>query len=544
MFLQRAQYWSLKLLSLYSITLAVFVFPHLIPGSPLTLYASWPITPQQQEQLTREYGFDRPLPSQYVIWLQRLLSGEWGTSRYYGRSVLPATGRATGLTLILLLWTILASCLWYALLRGLRRILPSSSSPSRPTWLFPVAAALPNFLIAIILRDVLIWQLGWISMANLPSFAPNYLLQPMYMLLPASVLALTLLLLWQACDNKTPAIPALSRQYRMRLHVAQFCVSFRPLLAGFLLEVLLIEFVFSLPGLGKFGIAALRRRDFPALQGFLLSTAGLYFVLQLVLDWGTHLPPRASALLAPAPHPRPRASSRRSVYGVIWCLSILFALATWAPQLVPHDPAEIHSNDQLLLPGYRYMLGTDFLGRDVLSRTVEGFRSAIPRAVFVTLCTGLVSLLVGSLGRLLPVRLRRIGSHGRELLFTMPPFLLAFMTFLVVEDHTWALEITLTIACLPLASHLLTERAPLLHRAANLTQLGSRVLILAVIFFFLNIASESLTPTWGVDIRRGMTYSHLNIWLLLTPILAVAWSRYSFYLLSYHLPTLTTSSSA
>ncbi|MEE8292026.1 MAG: ABC transporter permease, partial [Candidatus Tectomicrobia bacterium] len=312
MFLQRAQYWSLKLLSLYSITLAVFVFPHLIPGSPLTLYASWPITPQQQEQLTREYGFDRPLPSQYVIWLQRLLSGEWGTSRYYGRSVLPATGRATGLTLILLLWTILASCLWYALLRGLRRILPSSSSPAHPTWLFPVAAALPNFLIAIILRDVFIWQLGWISMANLPSFAPNYLLQPMYMLLPASVLALTLLLLWQACDNKTPAILALSRRYRMRLHVAQFCVSFRPLLAGFLLEVLLIEFVFSLPGLGKFGIAALRRRDFPALQGFLLSTAGLYFVLQLVLDWGTHLPPRASALLAPAPHPKPRASSRRS----------------------------------------------------------------------------------------------------------------------------------------------------------------------------------------------------------------------------------------
>jgi ABC-type dipeptide/oligopeptide/nickel transport system permease subunit len=61
-----------------------------------------------------------------------------------------------------------------------------------------------------------------------------------------------------------------------------------------------------------------------------------------------------------------------------------------------------------------------------------------------------------------------------------------------------------------------------------------------VTFFFLNITTESFVPTWGGDIRLGMNYSHINIWILLTPSLAIAWSRYSFHLLSDHLSALTS----
>jgi peptide/nickel transport system permease protein len=537
----RTLYWSLKLLSLGSITLIVFILPHLMPGTPITLYASWPITPQQQERLMAEYGFDHSLMSQYIIWLQRLVTGQWGSSRFYQRPVLRDTWAATGLTLILLLWTIMVCTVWLALCGGLRRLLAADSV--RPNLRFlPVLATLPNFLVALLMRDVLVWHLGWTTMANLPFFDPHYLLNPLYMLLPASALALTPLLVWHQRGmpllGGNPSLPA-GQSHRQRW--AQFCLRFRPLLDGFLLEVLLTEYVFSLPGLGSLGIAALKRRDFPMLQGFFLCAAGLYLLLRLVLEggmraWSLDQSRTDDTMTGPVP----LSPSRHGIYSGVWCLGALLALAIWGPQFMPHDPAEIHSNDQLLLPGYRYILGTDFLGRDVLSRTVEGFRSIIPRVILVTALSGGIGWLLWLLSRLLPRVLRQVGKAGLELVNTLPPFLLAFMVFLVVEQHNQALEIALMGACVPLIGQFLAMPAPLLHRFANLIRLGSLVLILTVTFFFLNITTESFVPTWGGDIRLGLNYSHINIWILLTPSLAITWSRYSFHLVSDHLPALAS----
>jgi ABC-type dipeptide/oligopeptide/nickel transport system permease subunit len=57
-----------------------------------------------------------------------------------------------------------------------------------------------------------------------------------------------------------------------------------------------------------------------------------------------------------------------------------------------------------------------------------------------------------------------------------------------------------------------------------------------VTFYFLNLNTESFTPTWGGDLRHGMHYGHINIWMVLAPTLAVAWSRYSFHQLHYGVP--------
>jgi ABC-type dipeptide/oligopeptide/nickel transport system permease subunit len=62
------------------------------------------------------------------------------------------------------------------------------------------------------------------------------------------------------------------------------------------------------------------------------------------------------------------------------------------------------------------------------------------------------------------------------------------------------------------------------------------VLLLEVTFYFLNLHTESFTPTWGSDLRHGMHYGHINIWMVLAPSLAVVWSRYSFHQLRYGLP--------
>ena len=526
------RYWSLQLIGLGGMALAVFALPHLMPGQPVTLYENWPANTQQRARLIGDYGFDRPLPTQCVIWLQRLVTGQWGASRYSNRPVFRDIWQATSLTLLLLLWTLLAGGLGIVVLWGMHHLAPWLSALLPRRQLFAILEVLPSFLVAILLRELIIWQLGWVSMANLPLFEPYYFFNPAYMLLPASILALTPLRIWYTRPAEYHGQP-----YALRQRWQHFRTGFRPYLEYFLLDVSLTEYVFTFPGVGSLGIEAMKRRDFPVLQGFILCMGVLYFVLRGLCEWGTASHQHTSLQTA-LPHASPAraVSSHQAIYTGCWCLLILGAVTLWAPSLVRYDPMEIHSRDQFLAPGYRYALGTDFLGRDILSRTVKGFRSSIPRVVVLTIIIGGVSGLVLSSTHGVQGLLSLGWRGGLALLHAIPSFVLAFMAFAVFEHHSWALNIALTIACLPVAAQLMTEQTTLLQRVAYCAQLGGFVLLLEVTFYFLNINTESFIPMWGSDLRHGMHYGHINIWMVLAPSLAVVWSRYSFHQLRYSMP--------
>ncbi|MDH3603325.1 MAG: hypothetical protein OEU26_27240, partial [Candidatus Tectomicrobia bacterium] len=321
----------------------------------------------------------------------------------------------------------------------------------------------------------------------------------------------------------------------------RFELWFRPLLGHFLLQVFLTEQVLSMRGLGLIGLAAFKRRDIPMVQGFLLCAGGLYLLLQMAMEWQARRPQGDAPRTGFAPHTMADPQSRNRLYSGLYWLAILIALAIWAPQLTSHNPADINSSDQLLYPGYRYLLGTDFLGRDVLSRTLEGFRSAIPRAFLVAGCAGGLGGVLLGFSLLLPRALRWGVGAGFAMLQAFPLFLLTFVVFLIVESHAWALEIALVIGCTPLAYQLLSTPEPWRDRMLSLAQIGAHALLITAIFRLLNIVSDSSTPTWGADIRFGMRYSQSNVWLLLAPSLALVWSYYSFYRLGHALPAPSAS---
>jgi peptide/nickel transport system permease protein len=512
--------------------LAVFALPYLISRQPVTLYENWPANTQQRARLISDYGFDRPLPTQCALWLQRLVTGQWGASRYSNRPVFYDIWLATSRTAMLLLWTLLACGLEIAALWSLHYLAPWFSALLPRNQLLAMLHAIPSFLVAVFLRELIIWQLGWVSMANLPLFEPYYLFNPAYMLLPASILALTPLRVWYTSPSTGHG-----QRCPLRQRWQHFRTNLRPHLEYFLLEVSLTEYVFAFPGVGSLGIEAVKRRDLPMLQGFVLCTGILYFVLRCLCEWRAfsrqQAPPQPA--LAHTASSRP-ASSPQAVYTGLWCLIMLGAITLWAPSLMLYDPMEIHSRDQFLAPGYRYALGTDFLGRDVLSRTVKGFRNSIPRVVVLTVIIGGVSWLVLT-GKWKIQELLSLGWRaGFALLHGIPSFVLAFMAFVVFEHHSWGLDIALTIACLPVATQFMAEKITPLKRLAYCAQLSGLILLLEVTFYFLNLHTESFTPTWGGDLRHGMHYGHINIWMVLAPALAVIWSRYSFHQLHYGLP--------
>jgi ABC-type dipeptide/oligopeptide/nickel transport system permease component/ABC-type dipeptide/oligopeptide/nickel transport system permease subunit len=524
------QYWRDKFLGCLGITLVVFGLPYLMQDTPLELYGGWDNNEQRQQQLVAFYGLDRSLLEQYGIWLYRMVSGQWGDSRFYNRSVWSDSQRAMGQTSILIGWTLMVVMGWIWLWPRLCQWWRPPRTRWYPTSLFFILI-LPNFIVVILVRDLLLWRVGWLSMAHMPAFAPFYLFNPFYMIVPAILLALVPCAVWTSVSP----LPLSRQPVQFGKSMGRFCRRFRPLLAGLLFELFLLEQILSVPGLGRMGIAALKRRDVPMLQGFILCTIILYFVLSILLDWGAKRYRLPYAWLAVG---RPAASDRIAFrwpilhqrYRGILGLLLLLAIAIWTPQLSPYDPSEIHSDDQLLRISYRYFLGTDFLGRDVLSRTLSGCRAEVPRSWLIMSLSGSLGGLIVYLGRYLPRWLRPIMRLCLVVYHTAPPFLMVFLIFLIADPSPWSLEIALLLGLMPSTLYLLSRPRPLTERLLSLARIGGEALLFLVIFHFLNLVPDVANPTWGSELRMGMTYSQNNAWLLVGPALVLLWAYYSFYM--------------
>lgn len=83
-----------------------------------------------------------------------------------------------------------------------------------------------------------------------------------------------------------------------------------------------------------------------------------------------------------------------AIFGLTLILVVVFS-AIFAPWIAPHNPFDVNLKEQLLPPGGKYLLGTDDMGRDVLSRCLFGFRISLRAAVIVILVACTVGVILG-----------------------------------------------------------------------------------------------------------------------------------------------------
>ena len=107
----------------FGVSLLVFALVHLAPGDPISAIVPPDAPKEVVDKLKEYYGFDKPLPVQYLRWLAVTLTGDFGTSIGTGRPVATEVASAFGNTIIL------AICRHAAGLHAW----PSSSAPRRPT---------------------------------------------------------------------------------------------------------------------------------------------------------------------------------------------------------------------------------------------------------------------------------------------------------------------------------------------------------------------------------------------------------------------------
>jgi peptide/nickel transport system permease protein len=283
------------------VSLLTFALIWLVPGDPTTVLLEASATPEQVERLRAALGLDKPLPLQMLDWYRRILSGDLGQSILLNRSVTEALLERLPVTL-----SIAAIALTLAVLLGVAAGILAALFHNRwpdqivmSTALFGLSV--PDFWLGLVFVVVFALGLGWFPTGGFTPIEQGVTEWARSIALPSLALALTqmgfvarmarasMLDVLNQDYVRTADAKGLSRTYVVLRHGLPNALV--PLLtvigiiAGALLGgTVVIEQVFSIPGVGRLIIGAILSRDFPVIQGGLLFLALVYLVVNLVVD--------------------------------------------------------------------------------------------------------------------------------------------------------------------------------------------------------------------------------------------------------------------
>lgn len=286
------------------VSLICFLLVHLAPGDPLVAVMPIDATAEQEQEMRAAYGFDKPLPVQFGLWVWNAASGDLGRSIATGRPVAGEVMRAVGNTLML---AASAAVIGFPLGVALGFV----AGYFRDTWVDRGVTALaiggvstPNYWLGMVLVIIFSVQLGWLpSMGAGPGGSGEWrwdIEHMRYLLLPAVTLAVVPMgVVMRTVRALVADILSMDFVEALRakgltgrgvlVHVARnaapTALSVIGLQMGYLLGgSILIETVFNWPGAGFLLSNAIFQRDLPLLQGTILVLALFFVALNLAVD--------------------------------------------------------------------------------------------------------------------------------------------------------------------------------------------------------------------------------------------------------------------
>jgi ABC-type dipeptide/oligopeptide/nickel transport system permease component len=277
------------------ISIFVFSIMHLLPGDPamLVLAGEYATTPEQIETLREQLGLNDPIYTQYGRFLGNALQGDLGNSVHFKRPVSEVILERLPSTLQL---TVVAMLIAAALGIGLGTL----AAVHHGSWLDNfsmvlslVGVSMPIFFIGLLLILIFGVRLGWFPIVG--GTPLERLVLPALTLGFASSSVIARLV-------RSSLLEVLRQDYMVTAYakgLTSWLVLFRhgmrntliPVvtilglqIGGMLSGAVLIETVFSRPGLGRLAVEAILWKDFPLAQGTILFTAVVYVVASLIVD--------------------------------------------------------------------------------------------------------------------------------------------------------------------------------------------------------------------------------------------------------------------
>jgi peptide/nickel transport system permease protein len=286
---------------LFGISLLAFALVRLVPGDTVTVMLGMQYTEERAVAMRGSLGLDRPLPVQYALWLGRVARGDLGQSGFTGQPVVDALRDRLPVTLQLAGMAVLLAAV-LALPLGMVAAAHRGRWPDHLAMTVGLAGlSVPNFWFGILLVLLFSRTLGWASSGGFIPFADDPAGNLRAMVLPAVALALAVAAVLVRM-MRSSMLDVLGQDY-IRMARAKGCGPWRvhavhalrnalvPVLTvlgiqvGYLLGgSVVIESVFSLPGIGQLVLESIRSRDYVLLQGVILMVGAAFLAINLVVD--------------------------------------------------------------------------------------------------------------------------------------------------------------------------------------------------------------------------------------------------------------------
>jgi len=262
----------------------------------------------------------------------------------------------------------------------------------------------------------------------------------------------------------------------------------------------------------------------------------------------------------------PWLRSGRVLAGLV-IVAIIGLCAVFAPYLAPHDPNEQNLVSTLLPPAWTeggdvsFLLGTDSLGRDVLSRLIYGARVAMMVAVFASLGAMLLGAVLAYIAGYFGGRVDALIGRAVDVWMSFPPVVLSLILMvglgvglrnvilaIIVVDWTRFCRVLraevmvvarkdyVSAARLVGFSHwrtitreIVPATLPLLITLVSL-EMGIAVIVEAILSF-VGMSVSATTPAWGQMVADARQYIYDNPWNLMFPIFTIFLAVFGFNML-------------
>jgi peptide/nickel transport system permease protein len=291
--------------TLFGVSVVVFIVLRLIPGDQITVMLGTEaagLSPTQREALEDYYGVGQPLVVQYTSWIGNVVTGNLGVSMRSGASVSDLVARRLPITVQLaVMSTIIGAALGLAI-GMLAASKPGGFRDATAQGFGLLGLATPNFVVGALMIGVLSTQFGYLPTAGAyVGFFENPSINLQQQLFPAltlgTALAATVMrttrgsfldMRGQDFVRTATGKGVHPRRIRWRhvLHNALIpIVTITGIQFGYLLGgTVVVEEIFSVPGLGRLVLTAIAQRDYAVVQSTVLVIAALFVLVNLLTD--------------------------------------------------------------------------------------------------------------------------------------------------------------------------------------------------------------------------------------------------------------------
>ncbi len=282
-------------------SVVVFTVLRLVPGDPVAAQLGLEAGAEAYAQLRAEMGLDKPIYVQYLVWLQDVSQGDFGTSWRSHQSALSLIQRRFPATIWLTLASIAIGLVMSVPLGIISGVRPHSGIAHFATFFSLVGIAMPSFWLGLMLLLTLAVTLRWLPPSGYISPLVDPIMGLKFLLMPAITLGIALaapltrfirsgmLDVMNADYIRTARAKGLTSRLVILRHALKNAMLsvitiFGVLLGSLLGGSIITESVFNWPGIGTLLLQAIQQRDYGIVQGVVLFISLIFMTVNLLVD--------------------------------------------------------------------------------------------------------------------------------------------------------------------------------------------------------------------------------------------------------------------